>query len=79
MKDSFFYWFKKFNENKTVIKIKDRLKSHTVWGGIIAQLCIIIALVNPDIENNFKIITTALLEIITLVGLINNPADRGEL
>lgn len=79
MKDFLLYWMKKINENETVIKIKDRLKSHTVWGGIIAQICIIIALVNPAIESDFKIITTALLEIVTLVGLINNPSDRGEL
>lgn len=65
----------------TKCTIKQRLKSKTVWAGILAQLAVIadmvykIAAVGWDISLGEGIVF-ALLEIVTLFGVFNNPTDR---
>lgn len=56
--------------------IKDRLKSKVVWVGIIAQVVLLVALLNPDVADAVKIAAASLVEIATMVGLLNNPADK---
>ena len=58
--------------------MKERLKSPVVWLSVIAQVCIIITLFAPEISDTVKIIATALVEIFTLFGVLNNPTERGE-
>ena len=77
--NKFFNYINQLHNSKTLTTIRDRLKSHTVWMGIISQICIILALCLPDSVDEVKIITTAILEIATFIGFINNPGDRGEL
>ncbi len=57
---------------KTVLK---RLRSPVVWAAVIAQCALILNLINPDLTENAKIITTAIVEILTLFGVLNNPSE----
>ncbi len=57
---------------KEIIK---RLKSPVVWSSIIAQVLVIIGLYCPDIADPVKITATAVVEILTLAGILNNPTD----
>lgn len=57
---------------KTILK---RLRSPVVWGAVIAQLTLIVNLVNPDISAEVKVVSTAIVEILTLFGFLNNPTD----
>ena len=56
--------------------MKKRLKSKVVWLSVLAQVIIIIGVFCPNITDEVKIIGTALLEIATLFGILNNPTDR---
>lgn len=56
--------------------MKERLKSKVVWTAVLSQVLIIIALFLPDITEQGKIIGTAILEILTLFGILNNPTDK---
>ena len=56
--------------------MKERLKSKVVWTAVLSQVLIIIALFLPNIADEGKIIGTALLEILTLFGILNNPTDK---
>lgn len=59
--------------------MKDRIKSPVVWLSVLAQICIILAFFIPnDINDAVKVIGTALIEIATLFGILNNPTTRSE-
>ena len=55
--------------------MQNRWQSPLVWSAIIAQFTIIIALFNPDVSAIFKVIGTSLLEIVTVLGILNNPTS----
>jgi len=55
--------------------MKARLKSPVVWVAILAQICIIIALFSPSVSREVKIIGMCVVEILTLLGILNNPTD----
>ena len=50
-----------------------KLKSPVVWISIIAQISLIIALFSETISDDFKVISTAIIEILTIFGILNNP------
>lgn len=56
--------------------MKKRLTSPVVWISVIAQIVLIVALINPTIADYIKIIATSLVEIATLIGILNNPTDK---
>jgi uncharacterized membrane protein len=59
--------------------MKERLKSPVVWLSVLAQICIILAFFIPnDINDMVKVIGTAVVEIMTLFGVLNNPTERSE-
>lgn len=58
--------------------MKERLKSPVVWLGVLAQVCIAIALFKPEISDTVKVIGTVIIEIATLFGFLNNPTNREE-
>ena len=58
------------------MSIKERLKSKVVWLAVIAQILVIIGVFVPDISDTVKIVGTAVVEILTLFGVLNNPTDR---
>ena len=56
--------------------MKERLKSPIVWISIIAQISLIIAVFNKTISDDFKVIGVSLIEILTLIGILNNPSSN---
>lgn len=55
--------------------MKERLKSPVVWSCALAQVILILGLFAPDVSDTVKIIGTAIIEIATLFGLLNNPTN----
>ncbi|MDD6484880.1 MAG: hypothetical protein PUF72_10005 [Clostridiales bacterium] len=55
--------------------IKQRLKSPIVWTAIIAQAVIIAGVFCEGLGDNIKIIGAAAVEILTVLGILNNPTD----
>ena len=56
--------------------MKTRLKSPVVWLAVLAQICVIITLFVPDIENTVKTVGMCIIEILTLFGILNNTKKR---
>lgn len=56
--------------------MKKRLTSKVVWLAVLAQVLIIVEVFIPQISQEVKIISTALIEIATLFGILNNPTDK---
>ena len=57
-------------------KILQRLKSPVVWISVISQIALIAAIFNPDVSDNVKLIGSAVVEVLTLFGILNNPENR---
>ena len=57
---------------------QNRLKSKYVWVAVLAQIMLVLGLYMPSVSNEVKIIGTAVIEIFTLVGVLNNPANKKE-
>ncbi len=56
--------------------MNNRFKSPIVWLSVMAQICIVIAMFSPQMSNNIKIIGTSLIEIATILGVLNNPTSK---
>lgn len=57
-------------------KIKERLKSKVVWLAILAQVVVMVAVFSPQIAEELKAISIPIIEIVTLIGILNNPTDK---
>lgn len=55
---------------------QDRLKSKIVWLAVLAQVVLVVTLFAPNVAEPVKIIATAIIEIATLFGVLNNPTDK---
>lgn len=55
--------------------MKDRLKSPVVWLAVLAQICIVITLFAPSVSDTVKTVGACIVEILTVLGILNNPAD----
>lgn len=56
--------------------IKERCKSKVVWVAVIAQIALIITCFNPDLATEVKAVAIPAIEILSLFGFLNNPADK---
>lgn len=56
--------------------MQERWKSKVVWLAVLAQILIIIGVFVPGIAEPIKIVGTAIIEILTVVGILNNPTDK---
>lgn len=56
--------------------MKEKLHSKVVWMSAIAIVVGLIAHYNPSVSEDVDIITTAIVSILTLFGVLNNPNDR---
>lgn len=56
--------------------MQNRFKSAVVWGAVLAQVLLIIGLVNPEITDTVKIVGGAIIETLTLFGILNNPTNK---
>lgn len=55
---------------------QNRLKSPVVWLAVVSQLTLILTIFNPELSEQFKIIASAILEIFTVLGVLNNPTNK---
>ncbi len=55
--------------------MKQRLKSPIVWLAVLAQVCIVFAMFSRQLGDEVKVIGTCVVEILTLLGILNNPSD----
>lgn len=55
--------------------MKTRLKSPIVWLAVLAQICVIIAMFSQLVSDEVKAIGTCIIEILTIIGIFNNPTD----
>lgn len=56
--------------------MQNRFKSTVVWSAVLGQVLLIVALFHPEITEPLKIFCTALIEILTLFGILNNPTSK---
>ena len=55
---------------------QSRLRSKVVWLSVLAQVLIIVGLFLPNISDYVKVIGTALIEIATIFGILNDPTSK---
>lgn len=63
-------------KRERVVFMQNRFKSAVVWGAVLAQILLIIGLVNPDITDEIKLVGGAVIEILTIFGILNNPTNK---
>jgi len=56
-------------------EVQSRVRSKYVWVAIIAQVIIIVALFFPQIADYIKVIGACVVEIATVLGILNNPSN----
>lgn len=56
--------------------LKERLTSPVVWLAVVAQVCLILTMVSPNVVEPVKVIAGSVIEILTLFGILNNPTDK---
>ena len=56
--------------------IKKRLSSKAVWTSIIAQVILLVTLFHPEATDTVKTVMTVIVEVATLIGVLNNPTDK---
>jgi uncharacterized membrane protein len=54
---------------------QNRFKSKVVWASVLAQVLVIVGLFLPQLSDTIKVIGTSILEIVTVLGILNNPSD----
>lgn len=62
-----------------ILNILKRFKSPVVITGVLGQIVLLIAIFNPNVSDLVKQIGTILIEILTLLGFVNNPTDSNNL
>jgi len=60
-------------DKKEILK---RLRSKIVWIAVVSQVLLIVMLLKPEIANEVKVISMAIIEIVSLFGFLNNPSDK---
>ena len=56
---------------------QNRLTSTVVWAAVLGQVLLILGLfVAPEISDTVKIVGFAVIEILTLFGVLNNPTSK---
>ena len=55
---------------------QNRFRSPVVWAAVLGQVLLIIGLFKPEISDTVKIIGMAVIEILTLFGILNNPRSK---
>jgi len=58
--------------------MQNRWKSKYVWLGVLSQVLLVVGLFIPEISDTVKVIGTAVVETVTLLGILNNPSNQNE-
>lgn len=53
----------------------ERFKSPVVLVAVLAQLVLVIGFYSPELSEQVKLIGGVIIEILTLIGILNNPTD----
>lgn len=61
---------------KGAFAMQNRFKSSVVWLAVLSQILLVVGLFQPNIADEIKIIGTAVIETLTLFGILNNPTDK---
>ena len=56
--------------------MQNRFKSSVVWLAVLSQILLVVGLFLPNITEEIKIIGTAVIETLTLFGILNNPTNK---
>lgn len=56
--------------------MQNRLKSRVVWAAVLGQILLIIGVFLPEISDVVKIVGGAIIEILTVIGILNNPTNK---
>ena len=57
--------------------MQNRLKSKVVWLSVLGQVVLIGGLyLAPEVSEQVKVIGFVVIEILTLVGILNNPTNK---
>lgn len=59
-------------------KLKRRCTSKVVWLTAIALVANLIAMYVPDVADGFTQISTTIVSLLALFGILNNPDDKEE-
>jgi len=64
-------------ERREIDMTQNRLTSTVVWAAVLGQVLLILGLfVAPEISDTVKIVGFAVIEILTLFGVLNNPTSK---
>jgi uncharacterized membrane protein len=55
---------------------QSRLQSKVVWLAVLGQVLLIVGAFIPDITDEVKLVAGAVIEILTVFGILNNPTDK---
>ena len=59
---------------------QNRFRSWVVWAAVVAQvvsILVALAVVDPEQADAVKVTTAALLQLLVIFGVLNNPTDGG--
>lgn len=56
--------------------MQNRFKSAVVWTAVLGQILLITGFFIPEISDGIKIVGGAVIEILTLFGILNNPTNK---
>lgn len=56
--------------------MQNRFRSKVVWGAVLGQILLVIGIFLPNISNEVKVVGGAVIEILTLFGILNNPINK---
>lgn len=56
--------------------MQNRFRSKVVWGAVLGQILLVIGIFLPNISNEVKVVGGAVIEILTLFGILNNPTNK---
>ena len=63
------------------MKIRNRLKSPVVWASVASQIlsiCVLLGVIGTEWSNAITGIVAAVLEALTIFGVLNNPTNSTE-
>ena len=58
---------------------QNRWKSPVLWAAIVAQICailVMVGLLDTVLSDQIQAVTAGVLQLLAIVGIVNNPTDR---
>jgi len=58
------------------MKTQNRFTSPVVWAAVLGQVLLVLGLFAPDITDTVKVVGFAVIEVLTLFGVFNDPTNK---